>query len=171
MGNIHKVKFHVFEHHCWVHETTEYLPGQQGSKCQLDGCEHVTATPLYAEDKTEDSDLGITAKAVKELRDVTGYGVIECKKALRICNGDFKESLAYLRAGAVGRRFTGVLVTKARPQPERSLPPWFEVEKAVDCKSELDTVFVRFDNSDSANLFRAGISVSIKESRKKEEES
>ena len=39
----------------------------------------------------------ITAKQVKELRDMTNVGMMECKKALQECNGDLQASLKLLR--------------------------------------------------------------------------
>jgi len=40
--------------------------------------------------------LGITAEAVKELRTVTGAGVLDCKKALQKHDGDFDKAVEYL---------------------------------------------------------------------------
>ena len=39
----------------------------------------------------------ITAQMVKELRQETGAGVLDCKEALVTCNGDFDQAAAYLR--------------------------------------------------------------------------
>lgn len=39
----------------------------------------------------------ISAKAVKELRDKTGAGMMDCKKALTAANGDMEEAVAILR--------------------------------------------------------------------------
>jgi elongation factor Ts len=39
----------------------------------------------------------ITAAMVKELRDKTGSGMMDCKEALKECNGDINEALDYLR--------------------------------------------------------------------------
>jgi elongation factor Ts len=41
--------------------------------------------------------LEITASAVKELRDKTGAGVMDCKEALRQANGQMNEAIDYLR--------------------------------------------------------------------------
>jgi elongation factor Ts len=41
--------------------------------------------------------LEITASAVKELRDKTGVGVMDCKEALRQANGQMNEAIDYLR--------------------------------------------------------------------------
>lgn len=43
------------------------------------------------------SDIKISAKDVKELRDQTGAGMMDCKKALEEANGDFNAAIEYLR--------------------------------------------------------------------------
>jgi elongation factor Ts len=41
--------------------------------------------------------LGITASAVKELRDKTNAGMMDCKEALVASDGDFEKAIEYLR--------------------------------------------------------------------------
>jgi len=41
--------------------------------------------------------LGISASMVKELRVKTGTGMMDCKKALTECDGDFEKAIEYLR--------------------------------------------------------------------------
>lgn len=41
--------------------------------------------------------MDITASMVKELRDKTGVGMMDCKKALKECDGDLDKSVEYLR--------------------------------------------------------------------------
>src|SRR5690625_6535059 len=41
--------------------------------------------------------MAITAKMVKELRDKTGAGMMDCKKALEETNGNIEEAVDYLR--------------------------------------------------------------------------
>lgn len=41
--------------------------------------------------------MSISAKDVKELRERTGLGMMECKKALQECNGNFDDAVTYLR--------------------------------------------------------------------------
>ncbi len=41
--------------------------------------------------------MGITARDVKELREKTGAGMMECKKALEASGGDFNKAIEYLR--------------------------------------------------------------------------
>ncbi|MBN1847299.1 MAG: translation elongation factor Ts [Deltaproteobacteria bacterium] len=41
--------------------------------------------------------LDITATLVKELREKTGVGMMDCKKALAECNGDMEQAIDFLR--------------------------------------------------------------------------
>ena len=41
--------------------------------------------------------VDITAQMVKELRQETGAGVLDCKQALEACNGDVGQAVTYLR--------------------------------------------------------------------------
>ena len=41
--------------------------------------------------------MQITAETVKELRTITGAGVLDCKKALQDSNGDFDKAVEYLK--------------------------------------------------------------------------
>ncbi len=41
--------------------------------------------------------MEITAEMVKELRQATSAGVLDCRKALETCEGDFDKAIAYLR--------------------------------------------------------------------------
>ena len=47
--------------------------------------------------------MNITAAMVKELRQVTGAGVLEAKKALEVANGDFEAAVDSLRAKGAAR--------------------------------------------------------------------
>jgi len=49
------------------------------------------------EDKQIKKLMAISAKDVQNLRVKTGCGMMECKKALTECNGDFEEAVKYLR--------------------------------------------------------------------------
>lgn len=39
----------------------------------------------------------VTAQQVKELREITGAGMMDCKKALEECNGDIEKAIDFLR--------------------------------------------------------------------------
>ena len=41
--------------------------------------------------------MKITAGMIKELRQAVGAGVLDCRNALEVCEGDFDKALAYLR--------------------------------------------------------------------------
>ena len=45
----------------------------------------------------------ISAELVKELREKTGAGIMDCKKALVECNGDMEKSLDYLREKGIAK--------------------------------------------------------------------
>ncbi len=45
----------------------------------------------------------ITAKQVKELRDLTGAGMLDCKKALEETNGDVQQAVIYLREKGIAK--------------------------------------------------------------------
>lgn len=41
--------------------------------------------------------MGVPASLVKELREKTGAGIIDCKEALQECRGDISDAIVYLR--------------------------------------------------------------------------
>lgn len=45
----------------------------------------------------------ITAQMVKELRESTGAGMMDCKNALQECGGDFEKSVQFLREKGLGK--------------------------------------------------------------------
>jgi elongation factor Ts len=47
--------------------------------------------------------MEINAKQVKELRDKTGAGMMDCKKALTECNGDMEKATNYLREKGIAK--------------------------------------------------------------------
>ncbi len=47
--------------------------------------------------------MEITASLVKELREVTGAGMMDCKKALSECNGSLEESINWLREKGIAK--------------------------------------------------------------------
>ncbi len=47
--------------------------------------------------------MEITAKLVKELRDKTGVGMMDCKKALSANNGNIEEAVKYLREKGIAK--------------------------------------------------------------------
>lgn len=47
--------------------------------------------------------MNITAEQVKKLRDATDAGMMDCKKALTECNGDFDAAIDYLREKGISK--------------------------------------------------------------------
>jgi len=57
----------------------------------------------------------VSAQQVKELREITGAGMMDCKKALEECSGDIEKAIDFLRkkgitdatkkAGRVAQKF------------------------------------------------------------------
>ena len=45
----------------------------------------------------------ISAKAVKELRELSGAGMMDCKKALQEANGDTKKAMEVLRKNGIAK--------------------------------------------------------------------
>ena len=58
----------------------------------------------------------ITAQMVRDLRDATGAGMMECKKALVECDGDFNQALDFLRikGSAKAERVSGRAAAEGR---------------------------------------------------------
>jgi elongation factor Ts len=46
---------------------------------------------------------GATPKLIKELRELTGAGMLDCKKALNECQGDIQKATAYLREAGLAK--------------------------------------------------------------------
>ena len=51
----------------------------------------------YSRVKKEELKMEITATAVKDLREKTGAGMMDCKKALSETQGDFEKAVIWLR--------------------------------------------------------------------------
>ena len=47
--------------------------------------------------------MNITASMVKDLRERTGAGMMDCKKALVECNGDMDKAIDYLREKGISK--------------------------------------------------------------------
>ena len=47
--------------------------------------------------------MAITAKQVKELREKTGAGMMDCKKALTETNGDMEKAIDWLRENGIAK--------------------------------------------------------------------
>lgn len=47
--------------------------------------------------------MAISAKLVKELRERTGAGMMDCKKALEATDGDIEKAIDYLREKGIAK--------------------------------------------------------------------
>ena len=47
--------------------------------------------------------MAVTAKQVKELRELTGAGMMDCKKALVETDGDIKKAIDWLRENGLAK--------------------------------------------------------------------
>src|SRR6478735_4503215 len=65
--------------------------------------------PFFVPESIEDEMAEITAGMVKELRELTGLGMMECKKALEEAGGDMKkaEELLRIKSGAKASKAAG----------------------------------------------------------------
>jgi elongation factor Ts len=61
------------------------------------------STPGHEYETTEEILMAVTAAMVKELRDRTGAGMMECKKALVETNGDIDAAIDYLRKSGLAQ--------------------------------------------------------------------
>jgi hypothetical protein len=66
--------------------------------------------------------LAISADLVKQLRDKTNCGFMDCKKALQETNGDLEAAVTYLRQK--GKRF--ILTAGLLIFPMLSVQPWMD---------------------------------------------
>lgn len=46
---------------------------------------------------------GATPKLIKQLREMTGAGMLDCKNALNECDGDLDKSIQHLREAGLGK--------------------------------------------------------------------
>jgi elongation factor Ts len=86
----------------------------------------------------------ISPKLVKQLRDLTGAGMMDCKKALEVSNGDLEEAVVWLReqgiakAGKRAGRATANGVIEAYLHRTGDYPP--QTGSMIELNSESDFV-------------------------------
>jgi len=84
----------------------------------------------------------VPASLVKELRDLTGAGMMDCKRALVACNGDVERARDWLRehgvakAAAKEHRSTNEGVIEAYLHGVGGMPPKVGVLIEVNCESD-----------------------------------
>jgi len=84
--------------------------------------------------------MGVTAKEVKELRDRTGVGMMECKKALVEAGGDMEKALEILRKSGAAK----AIKKAGRAIKEGAIGSYIHHNGKVGCMVELgcETDFV-----------------------------
>ena len=84
----------------------------------------------------------ITPSIVKQLRDLTGAGMLDCKKALEASNGDLEEAVVWLReqgiakAGKRAGRATANGVVEAYLHRTGDYPPQTGSMIELNCESD-----------------------------------
>ncbi len=82
--------------------------------------------------------MEVTATMVKELREVTGAGMMDCKKALAECNGDMTASIEWLREKGIAKSAK----KEARIAAEGLASIYIKDNKAVILEVNSETDFV-----------------------------
>merc|ERR1711934_857402 len=83
-----------------VRRFSRYVLGEGIEKKEENFADEVAAQTKAKEDKPVEAEkpkVAISAKLVKELRDQSGAGMMDCKKALAECGGDLAAADEYLR--------------------------------------------------------------------------
>jgi elongation factor Ts len=87
--------------------------------------------------------MEITAAQVKALRDATGAGMMDCKRALEEAGGDFERAKQFLREAGkagiekrAGHSATQGVVDAYLHTPDPNLPPKLGVLVELDCETD-----------------------------------
>jgi elongation factor Ts len=87
--------------------------------------------------------MEITSAQVKALRDATGAGMMDCKRALQEADGDFEEAKRILREAGkagiskrAGRTASEGVIEAYLHTPDPSLPPKLGVLVELDCETD-----------------------------------
>ena len=80
----------------------------------------------------------ISAKIVKQLREKTGVGIMDCKKALSECEGDINKAIEFLRKKglAIAAKRAGRAMTEGVIQPYVHLGGKLGVLVEVNCETD-----------------------------------
>jgi len=80
----------------------------------------------------------ISAKTVKQLREKTGVGIMDCKKALSECEGDINKAIEFLRKKglAIAAKRAGRAMTEGVIQPYVHLGGKLGVLVEVNCETD-----------------------------------
>ena len=75
--------------------------------------------------------MAYTAADVKNLREMTGVGMMDCKKALVACDGDMDKAIDYLREKGLSAAAMLCIGYPTGQQLARPKPPRFAVSDPV----------------------------------------
>ncbi len=84
--------------------------------------------------------MAITAKMVADLRQATNAGMMDCKKALTECDGDFDKAADYLRTKGIAKAAKKEGRTTANGLVESYIHPGGQVGVLVEINCETDFV-------------------------------
>lgn len=62
--------------------------------------------------------MEITASLVRDLREASGAGMMDCKKALNACDGDLEKAMDYLRENGIAKAEKRVVVSPLKVLPK-----------------------------------------------------
>eukprot|EP01024_Parvocaulis_polyphysoides_P009532 TRINITY_DN1300_c0_g1_i6.p1 TRINITY_DN1300_c0_g1~~TRINITY_DN1300_c0_g1_i6.p1 ORF type:complete len:508 (+),score=131.73 TRINITY_DN1300_c0_g1_i6:45-1568(+) len=88
--------------------------------------------------KNAATETAITASTVKQLRDMTGAGMMDCKKALSECNGDVDEAKDYLRKKGLAKaaKKAGRVAAEGRIQSYVHMGSRLGVLLEINCETD-----------------------------------
>lgn len=93
--------------------------------------------------------MEITASLVKDLREASGAGMMDCKKALEACDGDFDKAIDYLRENGIAKAEK----KSGRIAAEGLADVFIEDNKAVIIEVNSETDFVS-KNEEFTNMIK-----------------
>jgi elongation factor Ts len=119
------------------------------------------SSPGYEYETKEEILMAVTAAMVKELRDRTGAGMMECKKALVETNGDIDAAIDYLRKSGLAQADKKASRVAAEGKIALSLSADGKQAVMVEVNCETDFVakdesFNSFANAVAANALSEG---------------
>jgi elongation factor Ts len=119
------------------------------------------SSPGYEFETTEEILMAVTAAMVKELRDRTGAGMMECKKALVETNGDIDAAIDYLRKSGLAQADKKASRVAAEGKIALSLSEDGKQAVMVEVNCETDFVakdenFISFADAVAANALSQG---------------
>lgn len=103
--------------------------------------------------------MAITAQQVKELREATGAGPLDCKKALELHEGDFQKAINYLREKGIAKAAKKLGAGRAMNEGVIEVYQHFNRRLAVIVEVNCETDFVA--NTDRFRNFARDVALQI----------